>query len=87
MTIDCPCLRIFCGVTVCHKQVDIHSFVILSCVTTTDCGYHAVQVRTKDRTFESIAHLIEYHMSEQLPITSSDSEILLQTPVVCHHRN
>ena len=46
-----------------------------------------VQVRTKDRTFESIAHLIEYHMSEQLPITSSDSEILLQTPVVCHHRN
>ena len=47
----------------------------------------SVQVRTKDRTFESIAHLIEYHMSEQLPITSSDSEILLQTPVVCHHRN
>lgn len=39
-------------------------------------------VRTKDRVFENITHLINYHWSNRLPIISSDSAILLQTPVI-----
>ena len=46
--------------------------------------YFSLQVRTKDRMFDSITHLINYHMTERLPITSSDSEIILKTPVTCH---
>lgn len=39
-------------------------------------------VRTKDRIFESITHLINYHCSNHLPIISSDSCLLLRTPVI-----
>ncbi|KAL7029943.1 hypothetical protein ACKWTF_006437 [Chironomus riparius] len=39
-------------------------------------------VRTKDRIFESITHLINYHWSNCLPIISSDSCLLLRTPVI-----
>lgn len=39
-------------------------------------------VRTKDRVFENITHLINYHWSNRLPIISSDSALLLQTPVI-----
>jgi SHC-transforming protein 1 len=38
-------------------------------------------VRTKDRVFDSIQHLINYHLSTRCPIISSDSALLLQTPV------
>jgi SHC-transforming protein 1 len=38
-------------------------------------------VRTKDRVFENITHLINYHLSTRCPIISSDSALLLQTPV------
>lgn len=39
-------------------------------------------VRTKDRVFESISHLINYHWSNHLPIISAESALLLQTPVI-----
>lgn len=39
-------------------------------------------VRTKDRVFENITHLINYHWSNRLPIISADSALLLQTPVI-----
>ncbi|XP_023300566.2 SHC-transforming protein 2 [Lucilia cuprina] len=39
-------------------------------------------VRTKDRIFESISHLINYHWTNLLPIISEDSELVLRTPVV-----
>jgi SHC-transforming protein 1 len=38
--------------------------------------------RTKDRVFESISHLINYHWSNRLPIISAESVLLLQTPVI-----
>ncbi|CAG9132417.1 unnamed protein product [Plutella xylostella] len=38
-------------------------------------------VRTKDRVFESVPHLIKYHCSNSLPIVSADSALLLKTPV------
>jgi len=40
------------------------------------------QVRTKDRVFENIPHLINYHWTNFLPIISSESALLLQTPVL-----
>lgn len=39
-------------------------------------------VRTKDRIFESITHLINYHWSNHLPIISSDSCLLLRSPII-----
>jgi SHC-transforming protein 1 len=39
-------------------------------------------VRTKDRVFENITHLINYHWSNRLPIISADSALLLQRPVL-----
>lgn len=39
-------------------------------------------VRTKDRTFDSVTELVMYHMDNQLPITSADSELFLLTPVL-----
>lgn len=39
-------------------------------------------VRTKDRVFENITHLINYHWSNRLPIISADSALLLRTPVI-----
>ena len=39
-------------------------------------------VRTKDRVFESISHLINYHWTNSLPIISSDSALLLRKPLI-----
>lgn len=41
----------------------------------------AAQVRTKDHRFESVSHLISYHMDNRLPIISAGSELCLQQPV------
>ncbi|CAO1331696.1 unnamed protein product [Diamesa hyperborea] len=38
-------------------------------------------VRTKDRVFESISHLVNYHWTNSLPIISSESALLLRTPL------
>ncbi|XP_067878609.1 SHC-transforming protein 1 isoform X2 [Heterodontus francisci] len=38
-------------------------------------------VRTKDHKFESVSHLISYHMDNHLPIISAGSEVCLQQPV------
>lgn len=38
-------------------------------------------VRTKDRIFDSISHLINYHWAHALPIISEDSELVLRNPV------
>lgn len=38
-------------------------------------------VRTKDHRFESVSHLISYHMDNRLPIVSAGSEVCLQQPV------
>uniref|UniRef100_UPI00358E16F3 SHC-transforming protein 1 isoform X2 n=1 Tax=Myxine glutinosa TaxID=7769 RepID=UPI00358E16F3 len=38
-------------------------------------------VRTKDRRFDSVSHLIEYHRDNQLPIISAGSELCLKQPV------
>ena len=40
------------------------------------------QVRTKDKEFDSVGHLIRYHSDNCLPIISSESMVLLQNPVV-----
>ncbi|XP_013775445.1 SHC-transforming protein 1-like isoform X1 [Limulus polyphemus] len=38
-------------------------------------------VRTKDRTFESVSHLINYHRDNGLPIISAESALLLRTSI------
>ncbi|KAM5228201.1 SHC-transforming protein 3 [Ctenodactylus gundi] len=38
-------------------------------------------VRTKDRVFDSIGHLIKHHLESSLPIVSAGSELCLQQPV------
>ncbi|NWI17795.1 SHC1 protein, partial [Crypturellus soui] len=38
-------------------------------------------VRTKDHRFESVSHLISYHVDNALPIISAGSELCLQQPV------
>lgn len=38
-------------------------------------------VRTKDRMFESVSHLINYHCKNQLPIISAESALVLRRPV------
>ncbi|TRZ02957.1 hypothetical protein DNTS_009927 [Danionella cerebrum] len=38
-------------------------------------------VRTKDHRFESVSHLISYHVDNRLPIISAGSEVCLQEPV------
>ncbi|KAM6230190.1 SHC-transforming protein 3 [Porphyrio hochstetteri] len=42
-------------------------------------------VRTKDRVFDSISHLINHHLENNLPIVSSGSELCLQQPVERKH--
>ncbi|KAH0628186.1 hypothetical protein JD844_009034 [Phrynosoma platyrhinos] len=37
-------------------------------------------VRTKDRIFDSISHLINHHLENNLPIVSSGSELCLHQP-------
>ncbi|XP_054858748.1 SHC-transforming protein 4 [Eublepharis macularius] len=39
------------------------------------------KVRTKDHVFDSVGHLIRYHMENKLPIISSGSELNLNHPV------
>ncbi|XP_049755572.1 SHC-transforming protein 4 isoform X2 [Elephas maximus indicus] len=39
------------------------------------------KVRTKDHIFDSVGHLIRYHMDNSLPIISSGSEVSLKQPV------
>lgn len=43
-------------------------------------------VRTKDRIFESISHLINYHWTNVLPIISEDSELILRNPIINSNR-
>jgi len=38
-------------------------------------------VRTKDRTFDSVSHLINYHRESGLPIISAESALRLITPI------
>ncbi|XP_032740241.1 SHC-transforming protein 3 [Rattus rattus] len=38
-------------------------------------------IRTKDRVFDSISHLITYHLESSLPIVSAGSELCLRQPV------
>lgn len=40
------------------------------------------EVRTKDRIFESISHLINYHWTNSLPIISAESALLLRHPIL-----
>lgn len=39
-------------------------------------------VRTKDRIFDSISHLINYHWTNALPIISEETELVLRNPVL-----
>lgn len=39
------------------------------------------QIRTRDRIFDSISHLINHHLVNRLPIVSAGSELCLQQPV------
>jgi len=39
-------------------------------------------VRTKDKTFESVSHLINYHRDNGLPIISAESALVLRNPVL-----
>ncbi|KAK6617156.1 hypothetical protein RUM44_005487 [Polyplax serrata] len=43
-------------------------------------------VRTKDKMFESVSHLINYHVENQLPIISAESALVLRHPIskACH---
>ncbi|KAF7469317.1 Hypothetical predicted protein [Marmota monax] len=38
-------------------------------------------IRTKDRVFDSISHLISHQLESSLPIVSAGSELCLQQPV------
>ena len=38
-------------------------------------------VRTKDRVFDSISHLINYHWENFLPIISEETQLVLRNPV------
>lgn len=40
------------------------------------------QVRTKDRQFDSVCHLISFHRNNNLPIVSAGSMLMLQQPVI-----
>ena len=42
-----------------------------------------LQVRTKDRTFESVQHLIKFHKENSVPIVSNDSSLVLNRAVIC----
>lgn len=40
-----------------------------------------LQIRTRDRVFDSISHLINHHLESSVPIISAGSELSLQQPV------
>ena len=35
-----------------------------------------------DRTFDSVTHLVSFHLDNSLPIVSQDSELILKFPVI-----
>ncbi|XP_077302455.1 SHC-adaptor protein [Arctopsyche grandis] len=39
-------------------------------------------VRTKDRVFDSVNHLISYHCNNELPIISAESTLILRKPIL-----
>lgn len=39
------------------------------------------QVRTKDRVFDSVSHLVNHHCDNVLPIISADSVLVLRYPI------
>ncbi len=45
------------------------------------CDLFVTKVRTKDRVFDNICHLISYHQNNNIPIISKDNELLLENPV------
>ena len=45
-----------------------------------------LQVRTKDRAFDSVSHLINFHRDNGLPIISAESALRLKNPVAHHRR-
>lgn len=40
-----------------------------------------LQVRTKDRVFDSVSHLVNHHCDNVLPIISADSVLVLRYPI------
>jgi SHC-transforming protein 1 len=40
-----------------------------------------VQVRTRDRQFDSVPHLVDYHVKNKIPITSPESALLLRRAI------
>ena len=42
-------------------------------------------VRTKDRAFDSVSHLVHYHRDNKLPIISADSSLRLKRPIPPPH--
>ncbi|XP_061565551.1 SHC-transforming protein 1-like [Cololabis saira] len=43
------------------------------------------QVRTRDQVFQSVGHLVRFHMEKQLPIISGSSELCLKQPILQTH--
>ncbi|XP_070690854.1 SHC-transforming protein 1-like [Pempheris klunzingeri] len=43
------------------------------------------QVRTRDKVFLSVGHLVRFHMENQMPIVSGSSELCLKQPVLQRH--
>ncbi|XP_055010709.1 LOW QUALITY PROTEIN: SHC-transforming protein 3 [Boleophthalmus pectinirostris] len=43
------------------------------------------QVRTRDKVFLSIGHLIQFYMESQMPIQSGTSELCLKQPILLKH--
>jgi len=43
-------------------------------------------VRTRDRSFESVSHLIDFHRNNKLPIISAESALRLENPVPSQSR-
>jgi hypothetical protein len=44
-----------------------------------------LQVRTRDRVFDSVQHLIKFHRDNGLPIVSNDSSVMLKQAVIASH--
>ncbi|XP_072321076.1 SHC-transforming protein 1-like [Eucyclogobius newberryi] len=43
------------------------------------------QVRTRDKVFLSIGHMIQFHVESQMPIQSGTSELCLKRPILLKH--
>jgi SHC-transforming protein 1 len=44
-------------------------------------------VRTRDKTFESVSHMINYHKDNNLPIISAESALLLRNAIEAKHND